>query len=59
MIQLEFIRIQSGEEFESMIDRKAIVRKRESISREEYGQVINCLKTIRDDIPIEIQELIF
>ena len=59
IIQLEFIRIMEIDWLVDMIEKTGIKRENKKIDNLEIRQIINCLKKIKDDISIEMQELIF
>ena len=59
VIQLQEIRKHVGEEFEDMVAAKGIQRMHKRIYQEKFRQIINCLKKMREDIPVDIQSLIF
>ena len=59
IIQLEFINILDLEWLEDMIEKQGILRTNKMISKTEFSQIINCIKKIKTDIAVDIQELIF
>ena len=59
LLQLHFIQTLSVEYLQQKIASGEIERLKNGATENEFNKIINCLKKIKDDIPIEIQELIF
>jgi hypothetical protein len=59
ILQLYLIDLISMELLENKISTNCIHRLKNKTTPNEFGQIINCLKRMKDDIPFFIQELIF
>ena len=60
ILQFSFITTISSNKLDEMIISDRIRKaKGEKTTKEEFGQILNCLKKIKEDIPLYIQELIF
>ncbi len=59
VLQFEYIEVIDVEKLEGRIRRREIERKGKIINAEEFGQIINCLKRLKDDIRLDAQKLIF
>jgi hypothetical protein len=46
-------------DYEELIRKGRITQLHKSTSQEEFGRILNCLKQLKKDIPISLQELIF
>lgn len=45
--------------YEEMIEKKRIDRLKKYTTQDELGRILNCLKRVKDDIPVELQDLVF
>ncbi len=59
LLQLHFIQTLSVEYLRQRIAGGEIERLKNGTTENEFNQIINCLRKIKDDIPMEVQELIF
>ncbi|MFZ1976913.1 MAG: hypothetical protein WAV76_03070 [Bacteroidota bacterium] len=59
MIQLEFVEGVPIKEFERRIASKQMKSLRKQVTDQELQGILGCLKSIREDIPVEVYELIF
>jgi hypothetical protein len=59
IIQLDYVMIKDIDWLEELIEKKGILRESKKINKIEFSQIINCLKKIREDIALDIQELVF
>ena len=59
IIQLFHIEAKPAIWLKEMIEKKRIDLLGKFTTREEFGRILNCLKKIKEDIPGEIQDLIF
>jgi hypothetical protein len=59
VVQFECITHLDGENAVDWINKGYIRRQNQSLSPQELGQILNCLKRVKDDIPIIYYDLIF
>lgn len=59
VIQLYHIETKLCGDIEERINKRQIDRLNKLATQEEFGRIFNCLKTMKYDIPLGIQELIF
>ena len=59
IVQLHHIETKVCGDIEELISKKRIDRLNKFLTQEELGRILNCLKSMKEDIPVCIQDLIF
>jgi hypothetical protein len=59
IIQFDFVERISAEEFERRIRSREMERQNQKITDAELQSILSCLRSIREDTPDEVFELVF
>ena len=59
LIQYEFVERIPSDEFERRIKKREMQRQQKKISERELQLILSCLKSLKEDIPEDVTELVF